>query len=90
MGRRGLRSVEGRDVAGIGRDIVRVVLGDMLLATLLAVGVHTLATMGTAVYDNAWRDRVRQVVREHVGTSAPWPNRDPAPWPEPADGTYAD
>ena len=76
-------------MAGIGRDVVRVVLGDVLLAVVLVAGVHALATMGTAVYDTAWRDRVRQVVREHGGASAPLTTQAPAPWPEPADGTYA-
>ena len=77
-------------MAGIGGDVVHVVLGDVVLAAVLVVGVHTLATMGTATYDSAWRDRVRQAAREHVGATAPLTTQAPAPWPEPAAGTYAD
>lgn len=76
-------------MAGIVRDVVRVALGDVLLAALLAVGMHMLATMGTATYDTAWRDRVRQVVREHDRVPTPSTSPSPAPWPEPAAGTYA-
>lgn len=76
-------------MAGIGRDIVRVALGDVLLAALLAVAVHMLATMDTATYGTAWRDQVRQAVRGNGGAPAPLTSQVPAPWPEPAAGTYA-
>lgn len=76
-------------MAGIGRDVVHVVLGDVLLASLLAVAVHMLATMDTATYGTAWRDQVRQVVRGRATVPTPLTPQAPAPWPEPAAGTYA-
>ena len=83
-----VRRAAGRDE---GTVILRLRLTEVtargeVRATAAPVLVRTQDPAWRSV---SWRDRVRQVVREHVGTSAPWPNRDPAPWPEPADGAYA-
>ena len=68
-------------MAWLNRELPAVLAGNVLMAAVLLVLTATLAAPPAQVPDSTLRDGLRGGFRGVQHTSAPWP--------QPADGTYA-
>lgn len=69
-------------MAWLNRELPAVLAGNVLMAAVLLVLTATLAAPPAQVPDSTLRDGLRGGFRDSR-------QADPAPWPEPATGTYA-
>lgn len=68
-------------MARLNRDLAAVIAGDVVMAVVLLLLIVALTAPPAKVLDSTLRDGLRDGIRGVQHT--------PAPWPEPASGTYA-